>query len=598
MMNGVDLLLGLAAFAALICPGWIAARAARVPHPLLAGFIGGVVALVALVLVLDALGLSLNRFHCGAAWLVLTLAALACRRRSVPPVPSPRFPWREHAPLLFAVLPGIAVVVYRAVAQPLFGIDTIFRWNYLAEQMLARGTLAFYPPATVADYTVYAWPDGIAPAVSAVYFWAYALAGASRPALTAPFVIGQFLLVLLATHALARRIFADRAAAFAVALVACSPVVLWSTAMGQETGLMTVAVLGLLLYLPNDQACETTGALVVAGLAAGLAALAREYGLALPLLGLALALARRLSLRAIVIFSLAAALAALPWYARNWIHTGNPLFNLGLLGLFPVNRAHAWLNESYQAEFGWTNLPAGAARFAIVNCLAALLGGMAGAWFFFRRARAMLLAAAIIASLWAAWVGYTAAGFTTALRVLAPALALGAVLGGAACARWIPARRHLAGAGFALAVFATDSALRALTLPGTVYKIPPSDWLAAGRAVHDYHARPIYAELVRAAGPARILVLGPNALLTSRGANTLPLWSPEVGYLFEQGLTPEVVALRLRAANIGFVLLNRGPANERYLARSAFFRDPGSALRAVWTDGDMVFLIVVAPAGP
>ena len=599
-MSGLDLALGLAALAALVFPGWFAARAARVPQPLLAGFIGGVVALVALVLILDAFGLRIDRFNCGAAWLVLTLAALAYKRRAVAasPVPGPSSTWREHAPLCFALAPALAVVVYRAVAQPLFGIDTVFRWNYLAEQMLARGTLSFYPPAGAADYAVYAWPDGIAPAVSACYFWTYAFAGASRPLLTAPLVIGQFLLVLLGTHALARRLFSDRAAAFAAALVACSPVVLWATAMGQETGLMTLGVLGLLLYLPADKPAETTGALVAAGLAAGLAALAREYGLALPLLGLALACARRLSLRALLVFSLAAAFAALPWYARNWVRTGNPLFNLDLLGLFPVNRAHAWLNESYQAEFGWAHLPAGATRFAIINCLAALIAGAAGTWLFFRRARPLLLAAALIAALWAASVGYTAAGFTTALRVLAPALALGALLGGAACARWIPARRHLAGAGFAMAVFATDSALRALTLPGTVYKIPPADWLSAGRAVHDYHARPIYAELVRAAGPARILALGPNALLTSRGAQTLPLWSPDVAYLFDDRLAPDAVARRLLAANIGFVLLNRGPANERFLARSAFFRDPGSALRAVWTDGDMVFLEVVAPVGP
>jgi hypothetical protein len=570
-----------------------------VPLPALAGFIGGVVALVGLVLTFDALGLRLDLLHCGAGWLALTLIALAYSRSVVTPAPAigPRFVWREHAPLLLALVPALAVVIYRAVAQPLFGIDTIFRWNYLAEQMLARGTLAFYPPATAADYAIYAWPDGIAPTVSASYFWTYVLAGANRPVLTASLVIGQFLLILLGTHALARRMFSDRAAAFAVALVACSPVVLWATAMGQETGLMTLAMLGLLLYLPADKAGETTGALVFAGLAAGLAALAREYGLALPLLGLALACARRLSLRAVLIFSFVAALAALPWYARNWAHTGNPLFNLGLFGLFPVNPTHAWLNDSYQAEFGWARIPSGATRFAIVNCLAAMLGGAAGAWLFFRQSRALLLSAALIAALWAASVGYTAAGFTTALRVLAPALPLAAVLGGAACAHWIPAHRHLAGAGFALAVFATDSALRALTLPGTVYKIPPADWLTAGHAVHDYHARPIYAELARAAGPARILALGPNALLTSRGASTLPLWSPEVSYLFDNRLTPDAVARRLLAANIGFVLLNRGPANERFLARSAFFRDPGPALRAVWTDGDMVFLRVNAPVG-
>ena len=40
---------------------------------------------------------------------------------------------------------------------------------------------------SAADYQAYSWPDGIAPAVSSLYFWIYALAGSTRRALTAPF---------------------------------------------------------------------------------------------------------------------------------------------------------------------------------------------------------------------------------------------------------------------------------------------------------------------------------------------------------------------------------------------------------------------------
>ena len=592
-----DFAIGLVALASLVLPGWIVARAARVTQPLLAGYTGSVVAFVALVLAMDALGFRLDLLHCGAAWLTLTVATLlACRgKASHPPEreTNPRFSWREHWPLLPALAPAFALVAYRATAQPLFGIDTIFRWNYLAEQLLARGTLGFYPPVTAADYAIYSWPDGLAPAVSVQYFWAYALAGQSRAALTAPLVIFQFILLFIGAQALARRMFSDRAAAFAGALLACSPVVLWSTAMGQETGLTAIALVGLLLYLPDQKNLETTGALVFAGIAAGLGALAREYGVVIPVLGLGLALARRLSGRALLIFFAAAALSALPWYARNWLRTGNPLFNLDLFGWFPVNRTHDWLNQSFQIEFGWAHVPAGATRFVIVNCLASLLAGAAGAWLYFRQARGLLVSAAVFVTLWVASIGYTAAGFTNAIRVLSPAIIVGAVLGGAACARWIPSRRHLAGVGFALAVFSTDAALRALTLPGTVYKIPPGDWLAAGHAVQDYHERPIYRALARAAGSQRILTLGPNALLTSQGAQTLPLWSPEVGFLFDATLPTPEIARRLRAAGIGFVLLNKGAVNERYLARSAFFRDPGPTLRPIWSDDEMVFLQVL-----
>ncbi|MDB6169795.1 MAG: hypothetical protein JWM88_2659 [Verrucomicrobia bacterium] len=597
-MSLVDLLVGAAAVAVLLAPGWMLARAARIPYAPLAGFIASVAGLVMVVLLLDALAVPLTLASCGAVWLLLTAAIGWFGRKTIfrgaaLPASAP-FAWREHWPLFLALIPAGMVVLYRATAQPLFGIDTVFRWNFLALQMVARGALGFYPPVTAADYEIYAWPDGIAPAVSVIYFWVYTVAHATRPILTAPAVILQYALLLAGAFALARRFFSDRAAAFALAFVACSPVVAWATAMGQESGLVALSLVALLLYLPRERADETLGGAAFAGLAAGLGALAREYGLALILLGLALALARRLSWRSLVCFAAAAALAAFPWYLRNWIHTGNPLFNLGLGGWFPINRTHAWLIQSYQEEFGWTRVSAAALRFLFVNCAVVLAAGLAGAAVAFRRARSLLVAAALIVALWAASLGYTAAGFTTAIRVLSPALVILAVLGGAAGARWIPGERRLGVVGLGLMLVATDAALRALTLPGTVYQIPRADWLAAGNAVHEYHSRPVYREIARFAGAERILVLGPNALLTLNGARTVPPWSPEVAFLFDDRLPAAEVARRLRAANIGFMLLNQGPANERFLAHSAYFREPGGTLKAMRFD-DQILLKVVSP---
>lgn len=596
-MIAADLLLGTVALAALVLPGWMAARAARVPQPLLAGFVASAVGWTLLIQLLNAAGASLTFAHVGAAWLVVTIGVAWFARSAARPAPAgvaARFAWREHGGLWLVLVPAVAVVAYRAVAQPLFGIDTIFRWNYLAEQMFARGNLAFYPPVTAADYEIYAWPDGIAPTVSSLYFWVYAMAGAARPVLTAPFVIAQYGLLLVAVFALARRIFSDRAAAFALALVACCPVVAWATAMGQETGLTALALTALLLYLPRDRVEESTGGVVWAGLAAGLAGLAREYGIAVIAFGFGLALVRRLSGRALALYVGAALVATAPWYLRNWSRTGNPLFNLDLAGLFPVNVAQAWMNESYQVEFGHAQVSAAAMRFLLMNCWVALLGGLAAVALRLRPAWTLAAAGAMIAGLWFASLGYTAAGFTTAVRVLSPALVLGAILGGAALARWIPAHRSLAGATLALGLAAIDAALRALTLPVPYTLIPPGDWLGAGGAVIEYHERPVYREIARIAGRQRILVLGPNALLSRQGARTVPLWSPEVAFLFQTGPTAAETAARLQAAGIGFILLDGGPANERYLAHSPYFRDPGGTLRGIGV-GDRVLLRIVAP---
>jgi hypothetical protein len=609
-MSPTDALIGILGAITLIAPGWLAARACRLPMPLLAGFVLGVVGMVAVVLGLDTAGVRLGPVSLGTTWTTLTLGAAAWEWRTrirpgttpgpaaTPNQAAPLQPvaWREHAVLFLPLLPALAVVVYRATAQPLFGVDMVFRWNYLAEQMLARGTLGFYPPVTAADYEIYSWPDGIAPAVASVYLWIYGLAGAPRPPLTAPVVVLQFGLVLAAVHALARRMFSDRAAAFAGALASCSPLLLWATAMGQETGLTALALLALLLYLPASAAEATPGRMVFAGLAAGLGGLAREYGLVLPLLGLALCLVRRLPPKSIGGFLLVALLATAPWYLRNALLTGNPLFNLSVGGLLPVNEVHAWLNASYQAELGWSRLPAGAGAVLFVNTIAALAGLVAGAVLFARRGAALLLGAGVFVALWAASVGYTAAGFTYSLRVLSPALAVAAVLGGAALANWIPGRRRLGAVALGLTLFASDAALRALTLPGNVYRIPPSAWLSVGRALHDYHERPIYRELARIAGAERLLVLGPNALLAKHGARTTPLWSPDLRFLFDATLSPVEVARRLRAAGIGFVLLTQGEVNARFLARSAFFRDPAGTLQPAWSDPDLVLLRVNPPS--
>ena len=596
-MMAFDFGAGLLGAATITLPGWLAARALRVAQPLLAGFIAGTVALVAITIGFDATGVRLAPGNYFIAWFAITAAAgaWAWSKRSIPHAPA-----SEVQPLpagwWLMLVPVVAVVVWRATTQPLFGVDTVFRWNFLAEQMLARGTIGFYPPFRAEDHAIYGWPDGIAPAVSCLYFWIYGIAGGARVEATPPVVVLQFALILAGVHALARRYFSTTAAAWACGLAACSPLLAWAAAMGQETGLTTIALVALLLYLPRSPAEETAGTVVFAALAAGLGALAREYGLALPLFGIGLTIFRRLSPRAIALFALVALLAAAPWYVRNWLLTGNPIYNLALGSLFPVNEVHAWLNASYQAELGWGRLPVGATGAFFGTTLVALACTVAGTIAFARSALGLVIGIGLFAGIWAASVGYTAAGFTYSLRVLSPAIAVAAVLGGGVLARWVPAGRAARLTVAGLTLLATEAALRALTLPVNVYRLAPRDWPALGRALHDYHARPIYAEIARRIGGERALVLGPHALLVKHGAAVAPLWSPEVRFVFDEKLAPPEIARRLRAAGFGYVLLTQGRVNERFLARSAFFRDPAGTLTPVWSDPDMVLLRVQTPS--
>ena len=157
-MTPGDFLWGTLGIATFVAPGWICSRTFRLPHPLLSGFAGSAVALVGIVLTLEALNTPLRLMTVGTAWALLIIASslLWWRTRShesdttAAPLPT----WRANWPLLLPLVPIFVVVIYRACAQPLFGVDTVFRWNYLAEQMVDRGTLAFYPPVSAADYQI------------------------------------------------------------------------------------------------------------------------------------------------------------------------------------------------------------------------------------------------------------------------------------------------------------------------------------------------------------------------------------------------------------------------------------------------------------
>lgn len=593
-----SLIFGSLAVALLMLPGWLLASHYRVPCPLLAGFIGGAVALETLVFLLTVFGCQLSLKTMGLAWAAVYVGSLGvCRRRQPPgaePRPAPPF-WRDNWLLFIPVVPVLAVVLVRVILHPLFGIDTFFRWNRLATLMFTRRTLTFYPPTTSADYSLYSWPDGIPPTVSSLYFWCYSVGRGLAPRLTSPTVIAQYLLLLGGVFALARREFGARAGAFACALAACTPMVAWATTMGEETGLTAIALIGLLLYLPREDSDQQPVAVVAAGLAAALGANSREYGLIFPLLGVILILARRLSLRSMVIFVTVAIGLALPWYLRNWIRTGNPLFDYYVAGVFPTNARHTVLMQIYREFFSiaryspryWLAVPQ--------NCWPALIGGLLGGTLFFRRASCFIIPAVAVIGLWLLSVSYTAAGLTYSLRVLNPALAVGAVLGGAACARWIPGRRYLTGALLALTLVGADAAMRAGVLPFDPYQLRLSYWSHVDAAVGVARNRPLFAEIARDAHGAGVLAQNMQAELSVHGVRVVPVWSPDVAFLFNNRITPAEAARGLLALGIRYVLTSTNPVDQTFLRKSRFFRETSAArLRLLDSNGDLKFFAIVS----
>jgi hypothetical protein len=216
------------------------------------------------------------------------------------------------------------------------------------------------------------------------------------------------------------------------------------------------------------------GALVVAGLAAGLAA-GTKLNFLLPaavlVLGLALAAPRGARLRALAAASLAALAGGGYWYLRNLIHSGNPLpwfDSLGPISLPAPDQAlggregHSVLNYLFDGEV-WSDwfLPGlrdgltvlwpllfVAALAGLVLCAASSRGSFVTRYVT-KEPRAEVRRAGLAG--WSAWRGARLAdrsdlrlrprgmprGFESGLRYLAPALVLGLALLPAALAPWL-----------------------------------------------------------------------------------------------------------------------------------------------------------------
>ena len=199
-------------------------------------------------------------------------AAAWGRKRFAPPAKTPATaPWNrlDRALILSTALVG-AVLMVHSVASPLIGPDTLFRWDFLAQRMLALGRFDFYPPLTPADFRTYFYVDGIPPMVSFTHWWMYASAGRYLPWLISVFVAAQFVCTLVFTYGAAAALFSRRAGVLAAAILAASPFYFKAVLLGQETGLTALSVAAMTYFIvsarqPEIPAADAAGAAGRAG---------------------------------------------------------------------------------------------------------------------------------------------------------------------------------------------------------------------------------------------------------------------------------------------------------------------------------------------
>jgi hypothetical protein len=584
--------------AGLWLPGRLALARLPSPERFATDVLGSLLLLFFAVLACDTLRIPISLASL-SLWLalgVVTIRALSPRNSVPDSGPAvPRAPWSARGLFREAwwALPcfvAFGSVLVRGVVDPLAGWDNVWRWNHLALLMRDTGSLAAYPPVSAADFRLYPWCDGIPPLVPVANLWIYLATGSTCGGLIVARLALELGLVALLVWRLAAAWWGPLGARLALLALAGSSLFLGAVALAQESGLTAALLLTLVAAAFAFHQEPRPGHAVWLALAAAGCALCRDYNLLFAPLALGLLLFLRAPRTHLVAAAAVLLLVAGPWYLRNALRTGNPLFAHDLGGLFPTNPFHAFLMNGIRDEFSLShqveNLPLLAAVAGLGT--ASLLLAAAPALLRRDRRLVILLApAAATAVLWALATGSTAGGLVYGLRVLGPALPLLAVLAGAWAER-PPALR--AGLVALLVLFAADASRRQWILLENPLAAPlPHDW--AGWQKTDmlnakFSRAALWSALDASAGGEAILVDHPFFVIVGArsGLPVVPLFSPLADPLTRAApeASRDKIVAGLRRRGVRFVVLD--PDASPGLA--AYARHPGLAR-----------LLSVAPAG-
>jgi hypothetical protein len=473
-----------------------------------------------------------------------------------------------------AVITGAAVLL-RAWLWPLSGADVPFRWGFLPARILESESFRFYPPITAQDFQHYFFTDGIPPAVSFVYWWIYGTAGRTEPWLTFWFITAQYAAIVYFTYALARRLGSPNAGWFAVAMLACSSRFTNNILIGQESGLLALSLIAVLYHVVTGSQEKRWQHFILAGIAAGLGALSREYGWAMLFVGFGAAIWLRADWRQVAILIVSTVVAAGPWYVRNWVLTGNPFYSNSFFGA-PVNAMHAAVMDYYVSVLGfkawtidtWLNL----AKLLVIGATWQITLGTIAGIACLRKYGFLTGAMAVVTLLWAYSMPRTSGGPEYSTRVLCPALPIASVLAGI----WVDGlsqslRRVRVGWWVGFCILWPLGLLSTLMFPSDISN--PNLW----RLVFSSRMTlsPWYEQLVQLPQGSR--VLSDNAYihttLYGKGIDVVPIWSPEVGFLLDPAVSGSEARKRLRQAGIHWVVLN-SDLNGMYLVTNVpFYRD-------------------------
>ncbi len=292
----------------------------------------------------------------GTAVAISAALAVAAGRRRPSPAPSAGRPTVVAAGVFAVVV--VVGYAWNQATLPVVSTDALTYHFPAAAQWLQRGRIGLFP-------TWFFNPaNGYSPLAGSTFI-AWLMVPLGSDVLARYVQVPALLCVGLGVYRLSRQLSAGPAvaAAVGVAAVLCRP--LFSAAdMGKDDLFVAFTFVAAVVALAPDRSAEPFGA-VRFGLAVGLM-LAMKYTalLAVPLLLLAVP---RWPARRWLTAAAVAVLFAGPWYVRNWVATGNPVFPLAVphvfRGLFTAARSDAF-RSPVGGRYG---LPAAVFAVAVVG---------------------------------------------------------------------------------------------------------------------------------------------------------------------------------------------------------------------------------------
>jgi hypothetical protein len=242
----------------------------------------------------------------------------------------------------------------------------------------------------------------------------------------------------------------------------------------------------------------------------------------------------------------------------------------------------------------WTSLVGLLLLFATLQVLAGIPGGLMR----FRQNGYLAATALLPAAVWLQSAGYTSAGIETSTRVLSPALVVLSITAAGLLASWTSrASRFMAVAAVIVAIQVWTAA-GGMVYPNDPLSLPVAQWPRAALQGTPEPAEFQIGEQLAPKFPAGYRLLSDNAYLhaalAGKGIEVVPVWSPEVSFLFHA--SAEESERRLVALRIVSVAYYPQSLNSGYLAFASPFYASLTRRWRVWMEIPN-FMYVLVPQG-